>query len=111
MSIAEIYMHGYLPTTGLFIRVLRIYAFSYRMDSMNTETPQKILSDIQTGTGWSQPRIAKETGTSQATICRLMNGQHECKSSTWRALLELRDRVQKKSRLARPPRKPPTVPT
>lgn len=79
---------------------------------MNTETPQKILSDIQTATGWSQPRIAKEANTSQPTICRLMNGQSECKSSTWRALIELRDRLRAKPvQPTRPPRKPPTVPT
>jgi predicted transcriptional regulator len=81
------------------------------MDSMMTETPQTVLQEIKAETGWSEPRIAREIGTSQPTINRLMNGQPECKASTWRAMCDLRDRVKVKAPPApsRSRRKPPSV--
>lgn len=77
---------------------------------MNTETPQDLLREIKAETGWSEPRIAREIGTSQPTVNRLMNGQSECKASTWRAITQLRERVKAESvAQLRGRRKPPSV--
>ena len=52
-----------------------------------------LLREIKTATGWSEPRIALEIGTSQPTVNRILNGQDDCKVSTWRAIVELHKRV------------------
>jgi transcriptional regulator with XRE-family HTH domain len=76
---------------------------------MDTQTPQSHLREIKAATGWSEPRIAKELGISQPTVNRLVNGQAECKASTWRALCDLREKVRVEPK--RPRRKlPPKVP-
>ena len=75
---------------------------------MDTQTPQSHIREIEAATGWSQSRIAKELKISQPTINRLANGQPECKASTWRAICDLRQRVQAEPK--RPRRKTPTVP-
>lgn len=61
---------------------------------MNTDTPQTMLQEIKAATRWSEPMIAKEIGTSQATVNRLLNGQPDCKSRTWRAIHDLRERLR-----------------
>lgn len=75
---------------------------------MDTQTPQSLLREIKDATGWSEPRIAKELEVSQPTVNRLMNGQPECKASTWRALCDLREKVRVEPK--RPRRNPPKVP-
>lgn len=60
---------------------------------MNTDI-RKLLSEIKESTEWSETRIAREIGTSQPTVNRLINGQLECKSSTWRAIVDLNARVK-----------------
>lgn len=51
-----------------------------------------LLKEIKTETGWSEPRIAEEIGTSQPTVNRILNGQGECKSSTLLAIVDLHKR-------------------
>lgn len=48
-----------------------------------------LLREIKEATGWSEPKIAAELGTSQPTVNRILNGQGECKVSTFRAITEL----------------------
>jgi predicted transcriptional regulator len=45
-----------------------------------------LLQEIKVETGWSEPRIADEIGTSQPTVNRILKGQEECKGSTLRAI-------------------------
>jgi predicted transcriptional regulator len=51
------------------------------------------LHEIKAETGWSEPRIADELGTSQPTVNRILNGQVDCKGSTLRAIDALHSRV------------------
>ena len=48
-----------------------------------------MLREIKDATGWSEPRIAQELGTSQPTVNRILNGQGDCKGRTLRAITEL----------------------
>ena len=48
-----------------------------------------LLREIKDATGWSEPKIAAELGTSQPTVNRILNGQDECKASTFRAINDL----------------------
>lgn len=48
-----------------------------------------LLREIKTATGWSEHRIATEILASQPTVNRILNGQPECKSSTFRSITEL----------------------
>jgi transcriptional regulator with XRE-family HTH domain len=50
------------------------------------KTISTLLQEIKAETGWSEPRIADELGTSQPTVNRILNGQPECKGSTLRAI-------------------------
>lgn len=52
-----------------------------------------LLKEIKAETGWSEPRIAEELGTSQPTVNRILNGQDDCKGSTMRAIESLHKRV------------------
>jgi plasmid maintenance system antidote protein VapI len=52
-----------------------------------------LLQETQAKTGWSQPRIAQEIGTSQPTVNRILNGQIDCKGKTWAAIKSLHERV------------------
>jgi transcriptional regulator with XRE-family HTH domain len=54
-----------------------------------------LLQEIKKATGWSEPKIAAELGTSQPTVNRILNGQDECKVSTFRAITELHASVVK----------------
>jgi transcriptional regulator with XRE-family HTH domain len=47
------------------------------------------LQEIQTRTGWSQTRLAREIGTSQPTVNRILNGQKDCTGKTLRAIAGL----------------------
>jgi predicted transcriptional regulator len=52
-----------------------------------------LLAEIQAETGWSQPRIADELGTSQPTVNRILKGQDDCKGSTLKAIERLHKKV------------------
>ncbi|HTD04194.1 helix-turn-helix transcriptional regulator, partial [Undibacterium sp.] len=56
-------------------------------------TATRLLADIKAATGWSQPRIARELGVSQPTVNRILNGQGDCKSTTWMAITALHRQV------------------
>jgi transcriptional regulator with XRE-family HTH domain len=45
-----------------------------------------LLREIKEATRWSEPRIAAELGTSQPTVNRILNGQADCKATTYRAI-------------------------
>lgn len=48
-----------------------------------------LLREIKAATSWSEPRIAAEIGTSQPTVNRILNGQAECKATTYKAITTL----------------------
>jgi predicted transcriptional regulator len=48
-----------------------------------------LLKEIKAKTGWSEPRIALEIKVSQPTVNRILNGQDDCKGSTFRAIIDL----------------------
>lgn len=52
-----------------------------------------LLGEIKSTTGWSEPRIASELGTSQPTVNRILNGQPDCKGATLRAIVDLHAKV------------------
>lgn len=52
-----------------------------------------LLREIKDATGWTEPRIASEIGTSQPTVNRILNGQLDCKGSTLRAIVDLHREV------------------
>lgn len=60
---------------------------------MNTPS-QALLLAIKGATGWSEPKIAAEIGTSQATVNRLLNGQPGCQASTYLAIERLAARLK-----------------
>ena len=60
---------------------------------MNTPA-QELLLKIREQTGWSEPRIATEIKTSQATVNRLLNGQPGCQVSTYLAIESLAKRLK-----------------
>lgn len=68
------------------------YPFAYMLSSMDKDIAT-LLGEIKRTTGWSEPRIASEIGTSQPTVNRILNGQLDCKVSTFRAIVELHSRV------------------
>ena len=49
----------------------------------------QMLKEIIAATHWRQVAIATKIGVSQATVNRLINGQIECKSRTYRNVYEL----------------------
>lgn len=51
--------------------------------------PSTLLKEIKTATGWSEPRIATELGTSQPTVNRILRGQPDCRVKTFRAITAL----------------------
>jgi predicted transcriptional regulator len=53
----------------------------------------QLINEISIETGWSQPRIAVEVGTSQPTINRIMRGQGDCRISTYLAILKVHTTV------------------
>ncbi|WP_425558041.1 helix-turn-helix transcriptional regulator [Herbaspirillum huttiense] len=48
-----------------------------------------LLKEIKDATGWSEPALARGIGTSQPTVNRILNGQDECKATTYRAICDL----------------------
>jgi transcriptional regulator with XRE-family HTH domain len=52
-----------------------------------------LLQEIKAATSWSEPRIADELGTSQPTVNRILNGQEDCKGSTFKAIQDLHKKV------------------
>lgn len=52
-----------------------------------------MLREIKSVTDWSEPRIASEIHTSQATVNRILNGQRDCKGATLRAIADLHSKV------------------
>jgi hypothetical protein len=48
-----------------------------------------LLREISCKSGWSQPRIAIELGTSQPTVNRILGGQDDCMGRTKSAILTL----------------------
>lgn len=51
------------------------------------------LSEIKEKTGWSETRLASEIGASQPTVNRILNGQKDCKISTWLAIDSLHKQI------------------
>lgn len=51
-----------------------------------------LLGEVKAATKWSEHRLAEELGTSQPTVNRILNGQDECKGSTFRAITDLHAR-------------------
>jgi DNA-binding LacI/PurR family transcriptional regulator len=49
---------------------------------------------IKAKTGWSEPRIAAEINTSQATVNRLLNGQPNCQATTYLAIEALASKLK-----------------
>lgn len=45
-----------------------------------------LLREIKDATNWSETKIAEELGTTQPTVNRILNGQPDCKGSTFRAI-------------------------
>jgi transcriptional regulator with XRE-family HTH domain len=48
-----------------------------------------LLREIKNATGWSESRLASKLDTSQPTVNRILNGQEDCKGSTYRAITAL----------------------
>jgi predicted transcriptional regulator len=71
---------------------LRIYPFAYRLSVMDKDIAT-LLREIKSATAWSEPRIASELGTSQPTVNRILNGQSDCKVATFRAIVDLYQKV------------------
>jgi transcriptional regulator with XRE-family HTH domain len=69
---------------------------------MNTPA-QELLLKIREHTGWSEPRIATEIKTSQATVNRLLNGQPGCQVSTYLAIESLAKRLKLRSKRRQKP--------
>ncbi|GGC65588.1 helix-turn-helix domain-containing protein [Undibacterium terreum] len=67
------------------------------MDNKNTATQQasarQLIADIKAATGLSEAQIAKRLGISQPTVNRIVNGQGDCKTSTWMAITVLHQQV------------------
>lgn len=68
------------------------YPFAYMLRFMDKQI-STLLREVKEVTGWSEPRIAEEIGTSQPTVNRILNGQDECKTRTLRAIEALHSRV------------------
>ncbi|WP_082989091.1 helix-turn-helix domain-containing protein [Janthinobacterium psychrotolerans] len=45
-----------------------------------------LLREIKAAKGWSERAIADKLGVSQPTVSRILNGQIDCKGSTYRAI-------------------------
>jgi transcriptional regulator with XRE-family HTH domain len=60
---------------------------------MNTPA-QELLLKIREQTGWTEPRIAAEIKTSQATVNRILRGQLGCQASTYLAIEGLATRLK-----------------
>lgn len=73
------------------VRVLHSYPFAYMLLRMDKDI-STLLREIKAKTGWSEPRLATELGTAQSTVNRILNGQSDCKMSTFRAITELHKR-------------------
>lgn len=65
-----------------------MYPFAYMLCLMDKDTAT-LLREIKDASGWSETRIADELGTTQPTVNRILNGQPDCKSSTFRAIESL----------------------
>jgi transcriptional regulator with XRE-family HTH domain len=48
-----------------------------------------LLREIKDATSWSEPKLAGELGIAQSTVNRILNGQDDCKVSTFRAITSL----------------------
>lgn len=70
-----------------------------------------LLREVKEATGWTEPQIAEEIGTSQPTVNRILNGQDECKNKTLRAIEALHSRVAAPQPVARTRRKPALLTT
>lgn len=83
---ARISVHKFLS-----ILVLQTYPFTYILVGMDKDI-STLLKEIKAATGWSEPRLATELGTAQSTVNRILNGQQDCKVSTYRAITALHKR-------------------
>jgi transcriptional regulator with XRE-family HTH domain len=45
-----------------------------------------LLREVKAATSWSEPKIAKAIGASQATVNRILHGQSDCMGKTHRAI-------------------------
>lgn len=48
-----------------------------------------LLMEIKRQQGWTQTRLAVELGTTQPTVNRILNGQDDCKVTTFKAICAL----------------------
>lgn len=63
-----------------------------------------LLREIKDASRWGETRIAEELGTSQATVNRILNGQPDCKSSTFRAIEALHQAICAAAVIVKPKR-------
>lgn len=87
-----LYARVYASIKFLFIQVLHNYPFVYRLSVMDKDIAT-LLREIKSATSWSEPQIAAELGTSQPTVNRILNGQPDCKGSTFRAIESLHAKI------------------
>jgi predicted transcriptional regulator len=67
----------------------------------------EMLKEVKAKTGWSETDLAQEIGVTQPTISRILNGQKDCKGSTFIAIAKLHKAVFSKHRSRkRPPQEP-----
>ena len=52
-----------------------------------------LLQELKAKKSWSEHRLALEIGTSQPTVNRILNGQRDCKGSTFRAIQQLHSKT------------------
>lgn len=48
-----------------------------------------LLREVKESTDWTESQIAERLGVSQPTVSRILNGQTDCKSTTYRAISAL----------------------
>jgi predicted transcriptional regulator len=52
-----------------------------------------LLKEIKVESGWSETHIAREIGTSQPTVNRILNGQLDCQGSTLLSIVNVHKRI------------------
>jgi transcriptional regulator with XRE-family HTH domain len=67
----------------------------------------EMLKEVKAKTGWSETDLAQEIGVTQPTVSRILNGQKDCKGSTFIAIAKLHKAVSSRHRSRRRPPKEP----
>lgn len=63
------------------------------MPLMNTPTTRQMLTEIKSALGLGEIALAKNLDISQPTVNRILNGQPDCKGTTFRAIVSLYEQV------------------